>query len=203
MVWHRLTYYWPAFRRRTCACLALAGYLAAAIGFPLPNLSHKDHSQPFPCQDHPCGCQSAEECWRHCCCFTPAEHFTWAAEHHIKPPAYAARPDACQTDCVATGASCCNKHTDSNSCCSAHSTRPAQASPTKPSARKTWVLGIASLGCHGLATSWISIGAVLPSPLSPGWGETLPLTGWVSQRNTSARPLIYPPPDPPPRSFCV
>ena len=30
---------------------------------PVPAAVHKDASQPFPCQNHPCGCRTAEQCW--------------------------------------------------------------------------------------------------------------------------------------------
>src|ERR1700722_3615938 len=81
-------------RRRFAAALALFAYLAAALGYPLPAsfANHKDRSQPFPCQDHACGCQSAEQCWSGCCCFTPEERWAWAESHHVEPPAYAEKP---------------------------------------------------------------------------------------------------------------
>src|SRR5205814_409462 len=46
----------------------------------------KDKSQPFPCMNSPCGCRSAEECWRHCCCHSLAERMAWARENHVRPP---------------------------------------------------------------------------------------------------------------------
>src|SRR4051794_28407127 len=80
-------------RRRAAAAAALLTYLAAAFGFPLPAApARKDATIPFPCQDHPCGCQTAEQCWSGCCCFTPAERWAWAEAHHVRPPAYAERP---------------------------------------------------------------------------------------------------------------
>src|SRR5438552_3782945 len=85
---------WRLVGRRMGAAVALVCYLATALGFPLPKPAPKDHSQPFPCQDHPCGCQTAEQCWRQCCCFNPEERLAWAAAHHVEPPAYAERPQA-------------------------------------------------------------------------------------------------------------
>src|SRR5919109_347313 len=85
----------PFFQHQQGACpsstriLALLAYLAAASGFPLPAIATKDQSQPYPCMDHPCGCLSAEQCWRHCCCFTPAQKLAWAETHGILPPPYA------------------------------------------------------------------------------------------------------------------
>ncbi|HTQ39729.1 MAG TPA: hypothetical protein VMJ32_11930 [Pirellulales bacterium] len=39
--------------------------------------------------NHRCGCQSAEECWRNCCCMTLEERLIWARENHVIPPDYA------------------------------------------------------------------------------------------------------------------
>ena len=51
----------------------------------------------FPCQNCPCGCKSAEQCWAACCCFTPAERFAWAKKKGVTPPSYAHRPTSKDT----------------------------------------------------------------------------------------------------------
>ena len=84
--------FWRRLPRRVCAGVSLAAYLVAAVGFPIPAASAAIGGIPFPCQNHACGCQSAEQCWRSCCCFTPEEHWAWAKANHVEPPAYAARP---------------------------------------------------------------------------------------------------------------
>src|SRR5207253_1836141 len=89
MLWPRRNHSWNLLTRRLCAAIALLSYLTAIIGVPLPSLQGKDRSRPFPCQDHACGCRTAEQCWRHCCCFTPEEKWTWAQAHQVEPPAYA------------------------------------------------------------------------------------------------------------------
>src|SRR5205814_10554872 len=82
-------------RRRLAAAAALLAYAATAFGVPLPAATaRKNAGTPFPCQDHPCGCQTAEQCWSGCCCFTPEERWAWADAHHVTPPAYAQRPAA-------------------------------------------------------------------------------------------------------------
>ena len=56
---------------------------------PLPTGSpEKDLSQPFPCQNRPCGCRSAEQCWKKCCCFNNTEKIAWAKAHKVTIPAY-------------------------------------------------------------------------------------------------------------------
>lgn len=47
----------------------------------------KDKSIPFPCQDRPCGCGTAEQCWRACCCFSHKEKIDWARKNGVTPPA--------------------------------------------------------------------------------------------------------------------
>src|SRR5437016_1785557 len=86
------THYWRRWTRRITAGLALAAYLVATIGFPIPAPAGKDRSAPFPCQDHACGCRSAEQCWQHCCCFSHAEKLAWAQTNGVEPPSYAEQP---------------------------------------------------------------------------------------------------------------
>jgi hypothetical protein len=87
----RTTIPWRPLRRRLCAALTLVAYLLATFGCPLPAAA-KETDQPFPCQDHPCGCRTAEQCWKRCCCFTPEQRWAWAESHHVQPPAYAEKP---------------------------------------------------------------------------------------------------------------
>jgi hypothetical protein len=85
--------FWRPLPRRLSAGAALLSYLAATLGLPLPALSRKkEKNQPFPCQNNPCGCQTAEQCWQHCCCYTPEEHWAWARANHVTPPPYAVKP---------------------------------------------------------------------------------------------------------------
>src|SRR5437016_3053981 len=89
MPWPGRNCFWNLRARRLCAAVALLAYLATLMGFPVPALQEKDRNRPFPCQDHACGCRTAEQCWRHCCCFTPEEKWLWAQAHHVEPPSYA------------------------------------------------------------------------------------------------------------------
>src|SRR5262249_62306385 len=85
-----------ATRHNVVVILALAGHITTAWGIPLPSrppLAAKDTRIPFPCMNHPCGCQTAERCWQSCCCFTPAERLAWARDHNVSPPSYAVLSD--------------------------------------------------------------------------------------------------------------
>ena len=65
-----------------------------AMLFPLPiaplpqNSPEKDSSEPFPCQNRPCGCRSADQCWKKCCCFNNAQKVAWAKANNVKVPEF-------------------------------------------------------------------------------------------------------------------
>jgi hypothetical protein len=201
---------------RLCAGLVLGAYLLTASGVPLPLSSDKDRSLPFPCQDHACGCRSAEECWLHCCCFTPLEKFAWAREHHVQPPAYAERPAVLgwnvprQRD-LAEGrprpATCCphcgapaRTAAAAPSCCARVSSACAHAAPPPAAPGPRWVIGLTVAHCRGLSTDWVTCGSVLPLPPPLTWHPWSPLDATLSYPD--GLPLAPPstPPDPPPRS---
>jgi hypothetical protein len=60
-----------SLRRRLVVGAVLLAYLVAATGFPTPAAASRNDGEAFPCQGHRCGCQSAEQCRRQCCCFSP------------------------------------------------------------------------------------------------------------------------------------
>ncbi|AMV35434.1 hypothetical protein VN12_25310 [Pirellula sp. SH-Sr6A] len=66
--------------------------MSLPIPVPTAGLAEKDSAQPFPCQNRPCGCKTAEQCWTGCCCFTPSERLAWAEENGVAPPSYAQLP---------------------------------------------------------------------------------------------------------------
>ncbi len=76
--------------RRLVGLVVLLG--VCALLFPLPfappasQSTDKDLSEPFPCQNRPCGCQSAAQCWKKCCCFTDTQKVAWAKANHVKLP---------------------------------------------------------------------------------------------------------------------
>lgn len=68
-----------------------------------------DTSQPFPCQDRPSGCRSAQQCWTQqcwtrCCCFSNSQKLAGARVRSVQLPQNVkavAQLDICQTS------SCC------------------------------------------------------------------------------------------------
>ena len=76
---------------RRCLCALLLGaYVLTATGIPCRCASGPAKSgEAFPCAKNRCGCDSADRCWRSCCCHTLAERIAWARRHGVQPPAFA------------------------------------------------------------------------------------------------------------------
>jgi hypothetical protein len=97
-------------RAKVITFLALLCFCASSIPLPLANFDFrdKDLKQPFPCQNSPCGCKTAEQCWSNCCCLTPKQRLAWAERNGVTPPSYAALPAKNPGD-SSTIKSCCVK----------------------------------------------------------------------------------------------
>jgi hypothetical protein len=198
MSWYRRSIPWRFLARRLVSSLVLAGYLAVVLGLPMPARAHKLVDQPFPCQDDPCGCQTAEQCWTSCCCYTVEEHWAWARAHHIEPPEYAIKPadDGWSTkprrQCEATESTC--------SCCKTkceHDARSERETASKAGIR--WVSGAASLRCQG-ANALESSSAAVPPPPHVTWHPFPALVGRFLPGDVFALSVPIIPRDPPPRS---
>lgn len=76
--------------RRLLSLVVLLGICAMLFPLPfappVPHSTDKDLSEPFPCQNRPCGCQSAAQCWKKCCCFTDTQKVAWAKANNVKVP---------------------------------------------------------------------------------------------------------------------
>ena len=77
-----------ASSRRLVVVLLLVISVAAGAGIPVLPKFVKRSSEPFPCQDCPCSCDSADNCWRNCCCFTMEEKLAWAKRNGVRPPQF-------------------------------------------------------------------------------------------------------------------
>jgi hypothetical protein len=180
-------------RRRAVVLTLLVGQLWAATGLPLPAAAiAKDLSQPFPCMNNPCGCSSAEQCWRSCCCTTLAERLAWAREHGVEPPEYVREQVVDET------ADCDPSSSDCPHCKKRHACHERDAKPTGV----RWILGIAARRCQGL-------GPMAFFADTPGLPAAPPLTIDLHRSVVAAcaigsqHPLAvaHPPPSPPPRSI--
>jgi hypothetical protein len=212
--------FWRALRYRLGVVALTLAYLLAALDIPLPASIHKESSQPFPCQDHPCGCRTAEQCWRSCCCFTPEQRWAWARAHQVEPPAYAEKPAATgwntvklrdrdrpnsstlKRSCCQQERTCCATPAAGKSCCQtdARRTRGGDRSSPADKGRVRYGSAMTAWTCQGLSTLWVGIGAVLPVPPAVAWSPEWPLTARCRPLNEQPDPRSHTPPTPPPRS---
>lgn len=177
--------------QRLGAALAIAVFCGGAIGLPIPvpRPHGKSNGSPFPCQDHPCGCMSAEQCWQACCCFSPEQRLAWAQSHHVDPP------ESLTRQCSVNSGHCDADHRASAACCSkGHGS--CDATPH----RGRFQVVIVSLArqCQGLATIWATVTATLP-PARVRCEFKLQAIEWLATHHVCG-PITYsPPPVPPPR----
>ena len=182
--------------RLATAWLLVATYSATALGIPIPLPSAVEiGGTPFPCQAHRCGCNTAEQCWKSCCCHTNNEKLAWAAAHDVTPPAYVIVAAARESATPAVSRGCCS-----------HNHAPKSAAPTAAASTSTdssiaivWVSALDARRCRGEVAVWNNV----PISLAPGFPLSTPafepcirsLAEFVA-----ADPLIpsFAPPDPPP-----
>jgi len=170
--------------------LTLIGYATTSCGLPIPACASIDHSQPFPCQNHRCGCTSAEQCWRQCCCFTLEEKMAWAKANGVEPPAHL---------CEAGWHAPRQRDQKSGSGCAGCCPGPSD-SDTSPSAPTTFLFGLSARRCAGLGTVWTG-SLPAPVPLPPvTWQYDWVVVAWLCVCMEFPRPLLMAPPTPPPRS---
>lgn len=203
------------FLRRILVVFLVAAHFAATIGFPvLPVVEIEAGSGPFPCQHHHCGCRSAEQCWRSCCCMSTQEKSAWAKEHGVTPPDFVLAAANAESTSDASR-SCCrhrhhvmvsnasdHRHTSSHECSNAHGQvggADAAVVHGGEANRWDWVLAVHARQCQGLASLWLVSGAVLPPPLPidapidfapPLWWSDSFSSHWD---NVSRRPEVPPP----------
>lgn len=131
---------------------------------PLPMISSrqsKESGEAFPCQNRPCGCRTAHQCWTNCCCTTPVERLAWAKSHGVTPPAYAHRvlhalaSEAAEAaDSSKTQKECCAKR----STCCVDKTKPAAEQVASPKSRQRhFVIGALALACQGKSSAFTSL----------------------------------------------
>jgi hypothetical protein len=170
--------------------VAMLAYCASAIGvaIPLPATAKKDSGEAFPCQHHRCGCHSAEQCRRSCCCFSPEQKIAWARANGAS--------DQAVVEGTATLASAGSK---GKSCCHKGGHDPGSKGTKDDST--PWLHTISAAKCQGLATLWITIGVALP-PSSDGFATTISQSSDTIPALACAWPATsFPPPVPPPRNI--
>lgn len=210
--------------RRTIAAVLAVYSTVVASGAPLPLAwvasfapPAVDSDERFPCENCPCGCGTAEHCWRACCCHTLAERLAWARREGVRPPEmaldaaeraglnvsewrpagrYVVRATSVAVEKTPADESlppCCRK---AAACCAAAAepcceTRPKRKRPTPG------VSIVKALACQGLAEAWLALG-VATLPASPALVTTTTATYAVESPGPFWRAFDEAPTPPPP-----
>jgi hypothetical protein len=179
------------FYRRCFGTLLLGAFVVTAAGIPLPagtkELASNKSNDLFMCATSRCGCRTAEQCWRSCCCHSLAERIAWARQYGVTPPAFAlAQARAAGIDigcCAMTNAkrnhSCCETRLaaaptkPSRSCCSKHAHVAAKQT------NDFRVVGWQSLKCKGHTMNWF---AAVPTLIvrAETLTDVLPFSNWLA-----------------------
>jgi len=176
----------PIKRRRDAIIWAsLSFYCVSVVGFSLPQRPEvsKASSEPFPCQHHACGCQTAEQCRQHCCCFTDAEKEAWYRSRGLQ--SHTSDKVASKTATPKAG-----------SCCSGKRCRSSE--PQSDSQDAPWHSHVASQKCRGLTSLWVLVGVALPLQMVVSDNLELP-SYFICIGNDRRISMMLPPPVPPPR----
>jgi hypothetical protein len=197
--------------KKATAAVVLLGVLLGIAGTPMVRIARKDRSRPYPCQDRPCGCASADECWHHCCCMNNKEKLVWARDHGVAPPEFvvaaAAREDHEPTPVCDRGEGCqsaASQHDERPCCRSRHSHRDVAASDDprnagKPESQVKLVLTDFARQCSGLPPIVLLFADALPSAACVQWKPLEALVEYMIDAPRSCASADLSPPVPPPK----
>lgn len=194
------------FRGRGATWLALVGQLVGVVGLPLPAASAKDLSTPFPCQHRACGCMSAADCFKSCCCFSAGERVAWAQANDVEPPVTLVEEAEQESEC----AHCphmsppCEHGPQSSrsekSCCSKKKAPTAASGDKTESTGSRWLLVIQARRCHGNDAGVASGCTALPPAEPVAWQFDWQPAGVVNLPALIATVFPCGPTPPPPRA---
>lgn len=137
-------------RQQITAILLVAATVAALLPIPLIPISFKsgkDLSRPFPCQHRPCGCRSAEQCKKKCCCFSAEQKLAWAKKNGVEPSEVVDSRALCQLETAAPTKSCCSSKpvTDQKR------SKPISRTVARTAKCHEVVIGVIAQECRGVA----------------------------------------------------
>lgn len=196
-------------RQQLVSMLLFVAVVAALLPIPyfsFPAKQGKDFSRPFPCQDRPCGCRSAEQCKKKCCCYSAEQKLAWAKRHGVKASEVVAvaKPDVVQ---VTTKKLCCSGRRASTSQKREDDRRAkrttASLPETKGASRHKLVIGVMAQECQGIAqTPFGQAVFLIPSVvcLKP---HVIPTGERFVLQGSRFVDLFAEPPVPPPRLFAA
>ncbi len=215
-------------RQQVLASVLLAVYVVTAAGVPLPTVGSLSPSgELFPCSACGCGCATAEQCWRSCCCHTLAERFVWAHEHNVQPPDYAiAEAQTAGIDLAWLGiktsavvqtdhsSHCQNASTvvvsvakNLSPCCQERLAAAAAVAKSccgahnhdehETSHRADHLVAWRALACHGQSLNWLAATPTLVVD-RPAFSHDLPLVAWLGPAASETATCVAQRPDLPP-----
>jgi hypothetical protein len=180
--------------RRSISAALIAVYFTTAAGIPLPAGSKHKGGEAYPCADHACGCDSAEQCWRSCCCHSPTERFAWARRHNVRPPEFAIAAAAAEDrhGCCKPRTSCCDR--EQRTCCAPAGNYDQKVEKSDKTNR---IVAWRALGCRGLSMNWL---AAVPSlvVVPPVASNEVVLVTWLGPATSDVACSHSSPPDLPP-----
>jgi hypothetical protein len=207
---------WQLFARSLQWLFVLGTVCVLALPFPTvavpESASDKDLTESFPCMHRECGCRSAEQCWKSCCCFSNREKVAWARANKVSVPLLvhqAAHKELSSSIAQSrTKGSCCDRVQNSTSSLAAsESSSPTPASNTSTSKSKStrdnsthWITLKEVAECQGNAVFWLTISAfALPNPVVMQFAGPLP-PEIIESPPASLVCVFRTPPSPPPDS---
>lgn len=188
---------WGLTRRSTAYLLlfAMVGMLFPLHFHVKPSGIEKDDSTPFPCQNRPCGCRTAQQCWKKCCCFTNAQKVAWAKTHRVRVPEFVVAAAKAETQKRRTCKACCQHQIASNTVRESDAKRPSKAS---------LFVALDQMRCEGVE---ITVGGALiclpPAMDAYRIAETTVLVDRIIFPEGHLSPVWREPPTPPPKITAV
>jgi len=197
-------------RQHFTTMLLLAGFVAALVPIPVSLLTRneKDRSLPFPCQDRPCACRSAEQCRKKCCCFTPSQKMAWGRARGITMFDVVTESETPMANSASPKSACCSLKSPKAAPIKSpiDSRQPETVVPPvtrvkMPVSRTKVVIGMIAQKCQGVEQSFSGF----PMFILPSFVELECRMEPVGERIVSEVILLVriasEPPVPPPRLF--
>jgi hypothetical protein len=176
--------------RRCVSAFLLIAYAVTAAGVPISVGSPLGKSgEVFPCMASSCGCRTADQCWRSCCCHSLKERLDWARKRGIEPPAFAlaqARAlgidvplNATECDSGEAAEKCCQSSPQAAAASRATSCCSQQIVPAESeNGREQSIVAWRALACRGQSMNWL---AATPNMIvaRPTVSREAPLIVWI------------------------
>lgn len=185
--------------RKSASLLALAAVTVSSLGVFVVPRTNPSGGEAYPCQGGICGCTSAEQCWRSCCCTTLPERLAWAERHGVTPPEFVRQQVAADRRSQPIAGTCCS--TKSATCSQGVSPHEFSVKDTGSSPRgPAKVILISAFNhCRGVTAYAAIFGEAICEPVnSVPINRPVP-NEWLMQADVIFHGAVLPPPTPPPR----